>query len=100
MVSSWEEGKICHRSINACLCPLYAIEGMHVVTVEGKVSQVLQIAPHLSRVPASLACPLGETEAATNVRTHPFLLRYAFPIAKYGCNRWVHGCCHRQKREH
>lgn len=35
MVSSWDEGKICHRSINACLCPLYAIEGMHVVTVEG-----------------------------------------------------------------
>lgn len=24
-----------HRSINACLCPLYAVEGCHVVTVEG-----------------------------------------------------------------
>ena len=24
-----------HRSVNACLCPLYSVEGMHVVTVEG-----------------------------------------------------------------
>lgn len=36
MVSSQElDGKLYHRSINACLCPLYAVEGMHVVTVEG-----------------------------------------------------------------
>ena len=37
MLSHWdcEEGKVVHRSANACLCPLYAVEGMHVVTVEG-----------------------------------------------------------------
>ena len=35
MVSSWEQKKLQHRAINACLCPLYAVEGMHVVTVEG-----------------------------------------------------------------
>ena len=36
MLSHWEDGKVRHRSANACLCPLYAIEGMHVVTVEGE----------------------------------------------------------------
>eukprot|EP00798_Chlamydomonas_sp_ICE-L_P022195 gene22195-29255_t len=35
MVSHWESGKVVHRSVNACLCPLYAVEGMHVVTSEG-----------------------------------------------------------------
>jgi aerobic-type carbon monoxide dehydrogenase small subunit (CoxS/CutS family) len=25
-----------HRAVNACLCPLYAVEGAHVVTVEGE----------------------------------------------------------------
>ncbi|PNW76169.1 hypothetical protein CHLRE_12g545101v5 [Chlamydomonas reinhardtii] len=35
MLSSWEDGKVQHRSANACLCPLYAVEGMQVVTVEG-----------------------------------------------------------------
>lgn len=35
MVSSWEQKQLQHRAINACLCPLYAVEGMHVVTVEG-----------------------------------------------------------------
>ena len=29
------DGQLRHRSINACLCPLYAVEGAHVVTVEG-----------------------------------------------------------------
>jgi xanthine dehydrogenase iron-sulfur cluster and FAD-binding subunit A len=38
MVSSWEDGAICHKAVNACLCPLYAVEGMHVVTVEGGLS--------------------------------------------------------------
>lgn len=28
-------GKVVHRSANACLCPLYAVEGMQVITVEG-----------------------------------------------------------------
>jgi len=39
MLSHWEgdreHGHVVHRSANACLCPLYAVEGMHVVTVEG-----------------------------------------------------------------
>lgn len=36
MVSSMEsDGGLLHRSINACLCPIYAVEGMAVVTVEG-----------------------------------------------------------------
>jgi xanthine dehydrogenase/oxidase len=37
MVSSIDstDGSLLHRSINACLCPLYAVEGQHVVTVEG-----------------------------------------------------------------
>lgn len=37
MLSHWEEGssRVVHRSANACLCPLYAVDGMHVVTVEG-----------------------------------------------------------------
>lgn len=28
-------GALAHRAVNACLCPLYAVEGQHVVTVEG-----------------------------------------------------------------
>ena len=35
MVSHLAESKIVHRSVNACLCALYAVEGMHVITVEG-----------------------------------------------------------------
>ncbi len=35
MISSWEDGAICHKAVNACLCPIYSVEGMHVVTVEG-----------------------------------------------------------------
>ncbi|KAL3157593.1 hypothetical protein ABBQ32_012044 [Trebouxia sp. C0010 RCD-2024] len=35
MVSHQAGTKLVHRSVNACLCPLYAVEGMHVVTVEG-----------------------------------------------------------------
>lgn len=42
MVSSLEapaeaggEQTLVHRAVNACLCPLYAVEGCHVVTVEG-----------------------------------------------------------------
>lgn len=37
MVSHFDplEKKIVHRSVNACLAPLYSVEGMHVVTVEG-----------------------------------------------------------------
>lgn len=38
MVSAWdgETKHVLHRSVNACLCPLYAVEGMQVVTVEGE----------------------------------------------------------------
>ncbi len=36
MLSHFDNGKVVHRSVNACLCPLYAVEGMHVVTVEGE----------------------------------------------------------------
>jgi xanthine dehydrogenase iron-sulfur cluster and FAD-binding subunit A len=36
MLSHYEDGKVHHRAVNACLCPLYAVEGMHVVTVEGE----------------------------------------------------------------
>jgi xanthine dehydrogenase iron-sulfur cluster and FAD-binding subunit A len=35
MLSSWDNTRVLHRAVNACLCPLYAVEGMHVVTVEG-----------------------------------------------------------------
>ena len=35
MVSHQAGIKLVHRSVNACLCPLYAVEGMHIVTVEG-----------------------------------------------------------------
>uniref|UniRef100_A0A383W3H7 xanthine dehydrogenase n=1 Tax=Tetradesmus obliquus TaxID=3088 RepID=A0A383W3H7_TETOB len=35
MLSHWEGGRVQHRAVNACLCPLYAAEGVHVVTVEG-----------------------------------------------------------------
>ena len=36
MVSAWRDGAAEHRAVNACLCPLYAVEGTHVVTVEGE----------------------------------------------------------------
>ena len=56
MVSSWEGDHILHRSINACLCPVYAVEGMHVVTVEGvwrSPTLTLTCAPHGCEHPAS-----------------------------------------------
>lgn len=37
MVSSLEENGVVHMAVNACLYPLYAAEGKHVVTVEGNV---------------------------------------------------------------
>ena len=41
MLSNIENGQLQHRSVNACLCPLYSIDGMHVVTVEGENSLVM-----------------------------------------------------------
>lgn len=36
LLSSAEaDGALHHRAVNACLCPLYAAEGCHVITVEG-----------------------------------------------------------------
>ncbi len=36
MVSDMHGGTPRHRSVNACLFPLYAADGKHVVTVEGE----------------------------------------------------------------
>lgn len=47
MVSSEADGELWHRSVNACLAPLYSMEGMHVVTVEG------------ARDPGDVACSAG-----------------------------------------
>jgi hypothetical protein len=41
MVSSWQGGKVQHRAVNACLCPMYAVEGCHVVTVEGELATLV-----------------------------------------------------------
>lgn len=35
MISCLEDGEVVHMAVNACLYPLYAAEGKHVVTVEG-----------------------------------------------------------------
>ncbi|KAK9866639.1 hypothetical protein WJX84_012043 [Apatococcus fuscideae] len=35
MVSDLHQGELRHRSVNACLFPLYAADGKHIVTIEG-----------------------------------------------------------------
>ena len=50
MVSSWEQNKLQHRAINACLCPLYAVEGVHVVTVEGALLWSSRLQPYRAQV--------------------------------------------------
>lgn len=59
MLSHYEDGKVVHRSANACLCPLYAVEGMHVVTVEGgsRGKQAPLRAPILTAVLQHATCP-------------------------------------------
>jgi xanthine dehydrogenase iron-sulfur cluster and FAD-binding subunit A len=63
MVSHWEAGKVQHRAVNACLCPLYAVEGMHVVTVEGGLL-VLEVVCHERKhaAAAASACQLKGVE--------------------------------------
>ena len=70
MVSSWDQGKLLHRSINACLCPMYAVEGMHVVTVEGTPLPCLSLA-HV--------CRLRERRALCFVDTTISLLELGSP---------------------
>ena len=48
MVSHQAESKLVHRSVNACLCPLYAVEGMHVVTVEGETGSDKSVAHNVT----------------------------------------------------
>lgn len=57
MVSSLElptnkslQRQLAHRAVNACLCPLYAVEGCHVVTVEGIGSGRLGLHPVQERL--------------------------------------------------
>jgi aerobic-type carbon monoxide dehydrogenase small subunit (CoxS/CutS family) len=40
----WEGGRVQHRAVNACLCPLYTVEGMHLVTVEGEFASLARVA--------------------------------------------------------
>lgn len=65
MLSHWEEGKVVHRSVNACLCPLYAVEGMHVVTVEGEHPCMLPAACTTRPLPWLPCCgtPQGSASA-------------------------------------
>lgn len=37
MVSDLRSGELHHQSVNACLFPLYAADGKHIVTVEGEL---------------------------------------------------------------
>ncbi|KAG0623191.1 hypothetical protein M758_3G155300 [Ceratodon purpureus] len=41
----WQAGTIVNRAINACLAPVYSVEGMHVVTVEGIGNRRLGLHP-------------------------------------------------------
>ncbi|KAG0597098.1 hypothetical protein M758_UG310500 [Ceratodon purpureus] len=49
----WQAGTIVNRAINACLAPVYSVEGMHVVTVEGIGNRRLGL--HLVQVRAEHA---------------------------------------------
>lgn len=40
-ISRWQGGEIQHRAVNACVCPVYAVAGSHVITVEGGLTNTL-----------------------------------------------------------
>ncbi|MEW5306011.1 MAG: hypothetical protein WDW36_008516 [Sanguina aurantia] len=52
-------GKVVHRSANACLCPLYAVEGMQVITVEGLGNSRDGLHPVQARLAASHGSQCG-----------------------------------------
>lgn len=54
-----ETQNIVHKSINACLCPLYLVEGCHVVTVEGIGSSRTRLHPVQERLAKSHGSQCG-----------------------------------------
>ena len=61
MVSSWDgaAGKPRHRAVNACLAPLYSVEGCHVVTVEGIGNRNAGLHPLQARLAAAHGSQCG-----------------------------------------
>lgn len=74
MVSAMEgpERKLTHKAVNACLCPLYAVESCHVVTVEGAQQQRVGIAEvqnvHNAAGDWALACRVWKEPISTTAR--------------------------------
>ena len=81
MLSHWEDGKAVHRSANACLCPLYAVEGMHVITVEGTCVSRSPAPPPMPQDPSASHGPTWPTHhflllVFMRVPTPPLLCRH------------------------